>query len=239
MTTSPPAMVALSDVGCVRERNEDCLYIDPDAGLAILADGMGGHRAGDVASQMAVRAIADSLQHTDTRDDPRKQLLRALESANQAVFEASKLHADQFGMGTTAIAILTRNGVAHIAHVGDSRAYIYDGKTLKQITEDHTYRAQIARYGDVDMIKNSTMGKMLVRAIGIDPLVEISFYNKDLPADGGLLICSDGLTDVLSDEEIQSNLHTCGFTRESAERLIRQANKKGGPDNISVILIRL
>ena len=234
-------MFALSDVGCVRERNEDALHINPELGLAILADGMGGHRSGDVASQLAVETIVETISGLEHAEDSNARLESCLRSANRAVYDASRKHTDHFGMGTTVVTALIADVTAHVAHVGDSRLYLFAKAELKQITEDHTYRAQMSRYGHnpAELSENNAIGKMLVRAIGIEPEVEIDHYEVSVQPGDCLLLCSDGLTDVLCDAEISDILQKKERLKAAAEQLIQQANKKGGPDNISVILIRL
>jgi len=233
-------MFALSDIGCVREKNEDSLHIDPGLGLAVLADGMGGHRAGDVASQLAVGTVVEMMLLADRQKDLQNLLRNSLLQANQEVYQSSRKNTDQFGMGTTLVAALLKKDHTYIAHVGDSRAYLLHKDKLTQVTEDHTYLAQIERLGaDAGpVIEDSMMGKMLVRAIGIEPEVEIDHCEIPLQPGDCLLLCSDGLTDMLSDEEIQTILLQDELGESTTEKLVRQANRKGGPDNISVILIR-
>ncbi|RTZ58984.1 MAG: Stp1/IreP family PP2C-type Ser/Thr phosphatase [Gammaproteobacteria bacterium] len=237
--SQPAAMFALSDIGCIREKNEDSLHIDPGLGLAVLADGMGGHRAGDVASQLAVDTVVEMMLLADRQKDLQNLLRKSLLQANQEVYESSRKNTDQFGMGTTLVAALLQGNLAHIAHVGDSRAYLLDKDKLTQVTEDHTYLAQIERLGaDAgQIIADSAVAKMLVRAIGIEPEVEIDHCEIPLKPGDCLLLCSDGLTDMLSDEEIRDILLQNKQGESTAEKLIQQANRKGGPDNVSVILI--
>lgn len=246
----PLEMFALSDAGCVREKNEDALYIDPSLGLAILADGMGGHRSGEVASQLAVATIAEIARDAGQAENVQDLLEQSLKSANRAVYESSRMNVDHFGMGTTVISSIIRDNTAHIAHVGDSRVYLHRNADLTQITEDHTYRTQIARYASVsngldegseaDEIGDmGALGKMLVRAIGIEPEVEIDTCTIGLENGDYLLLCSDGLTDVLSDAGIARILNSEMVAEAAAEKLVQQAIQKGGPDNISVIVIRL
>ena len=232
-------MFARSDIGCIREKNEDSLHIDPGLGLAVLADGMGGHRAGDVASQLAVDTVVEMMLLADRQKDLQNLLRKSLLQANQEVYESSRKNTDQFGMGTTLVAALLQGNLAHIAHVGDSRAYLLDKDKLTQVTEDHTYLAQIERLGaDAgQIIADSAVAKMLVRAIGIEPEVEIDHCEIPLKPGDCLLLCSDGLTDMLSDEEIRDILLQNKQGESTAEKLIQQANRKGGPDNVSVILI--
>ncbi len=235
----PVLMFAVSDVGCVREKNEDSVHIDPERGLAVLADGMGGHRAGDVASRLAVETIINQLQQAAHGHDPQQLLQTALTEANRAVYQASRENAEQFGMGTTAVAVLVEQDRAHIAHVGDSRAYLLRDAKLLQKTEDHSYLARIEHLGleAQDLIQDSAMAKMLVRAIGIE--AEVSIDRCEIATEPGdcLLLCSDGLTDMLCDDEILEILTASDISDATAASLVHSANRKGGPDNISVILI--
>jgi len=235
----PAAMFARSDIGCIREKNEDSLHIDPGLGLAVLADGMGGHRAGDVASQLAVDTVVETILLADRQKDLQNLLRNSLLQANRAVYEASRKNTDLFGMGTTLVAALLQGNLAHIAHVGDSRAYLFSEGELARLTEDHTYLAQIEHMGaDAgQIIADSAVAKMLVRAIGIESGVEIDLCEIPLRPGDCLLLCSDGLTDMLSDEEIRDILLREGAGDSTLGKLVHQANRKGGPDNISVILI--
>jgi protein phosphatase len=237
-------MIGMTDPGQIRLKNEDHIATQPDTGLAVLADGMGGHQAGEVASHLAVEVILRHLNDayaTDRGQSVESRLGHAVRRANAAIYEAAHSRPDYAGMGSTVVAVLVRNGNIVVAHVGDSRLYRLRASRLEQITEDHSVVQELVNRGLFTREEaQQSVGKNLVtRALGVDP--EVAVDVTTLPCENGdtFLLCSDGLNDVVSDEEIGttivaagSNLYTAAF------RLVALANQRGGPDNISVILIR-
>lgn len=237
-------MIGMTDPGQIRLKNEDHIATQPDSGLAVLADGMGGHQAGEVASHLAVEIITRHLNDayaTDRGESIEARLAHAVRRANAAIYEAAHNRPDHAGMGSTVVAVLFRNGNVIVAHVGDSRLYRIRGKRMSQITEDHSVVQELVNRGLFTREEaQQSVGKNLVtRALGVDP--EVAVDVATLPYENGdtFLLCSDGLNDVVTDDEIAktvvdagNNLYTAAF------RLVALANQRGGPDNISVILVR-
>ena len=224
---------ARTDIGRIRSRNEDSFLLDPHASLFAVADGMGGHAAGDVASQTAVAAFSAAFSETGS-------VLAAMKSANRAIIERAAAEPGKAGMGTTMTAVHLRHNAILVAHVGDSRLYRLRGGRLTQLTRDHT----VAQ----DMIESGTLTKkdamqhpassMLTRSLGSRADVEIDLLEADaLPADL-LLLCSDGLTGMVSDEDLTFILGQQKALEPIAAELIDAANLRGGLDNITALLIR-
>ena len=243
--TGPVARILLSaqgnsDQGRRREHNEDA-YLILNGELFAIADGMGGYAAGEVASQMAVDTLTacwESGHYGDFAPDPKlpklgDQLVRAIKSANRAIFDEASRDEAKRGMGTTIIAALfsPRKQRAFLAHVGDSRIYRYRAGLLEQLTQDHTLGALLGVPG--------RRGAQLTRALGIAPDVEVDLL-VDTPEAGDIyLLCSDGLSKMVPNEEIQTMLASTDDLDADVARLIAEANERGGKDNVSVILVRV
>ncbi|MBB5020252.1 protein phosphatase [Chitinivorax tropicus] len=247
-------MTCRTDPGLIRERNEDAVSIDPDCGFAILADGMGGYNAGDVASNMTVNLISQGLRqalihYEPHRNDPvngRPNALSMLENqiqlANAAVFEAAQTQSQCAGMGTTLVAALFYDNRLMVGHIGDSRLYRLRAGLFEQLTRDHSLlQEQI----DAGMISREEARfveykNLVTRALGIDAYVEPEFNEFYVEVDDVYLLCSDGLNDMLADHDIQHYLQDDpGQLQQLADHLIQAANEVGGRDNVSVILIRI
>jgi len=241
-------MTGRTDPGMVREHNEDCFLIVPESGFALLADGMGGHLAGEVASAMAVDQINQHLLSA-FRDPPGKSndsfesgtLVDAIKMANTAIHEASMSNREKAGMGTTIVAATFHDDRLTVAHVGDSRLYRYRHGQLQQITEDHSMVQELLRRGLIspEEARTSANKNLVTRALGVDPIVEVDVKNDHIE-DGDLyLLCSDGLNDVLTDDEIATLIAEHGQDLDSVtQHMIEDVNRRGGPDNVSVVLIR-
>src|SRR5437588_1304290 len=233
---------AVTDKGCVRSNNEDYCLVQPDLGLYILADGMGGAKAGERASRLAVDTVADAVKSAGRRDD---QILRsAVEEANRKVLAAANSDPDMEGMGTTLVAVLeTDEGIA-IASVGDSRAYVLDDKGLRAITQDQTWVNDVGRpLGlDEESLRSHPMRHVLTMAIGAGTPLAINYYLVRLSPAAMLLICSDGLHGVVDRQRMEEILRAHGNGSDSLEqkcqRLIEEAKNAGGPDNITAVLMR-
>ena len=239
-----------SDTGRVREHNEDRIAVRADLGFAVLADGMGGHRAGEVASSLAVQAIVSELELVLTEspltpgsgDDGTEAMYLALNSvaqANTVVYENAQTSPDRAGMGTTMVLALFASGSMTIAHVGDSRAYRLRDTQLERLTQDHSMIEEVVRKGMFTREEaRRNFGKNIItRALGIGSDVDIDVRQFAMRANDVYLLCSDGLTDVVCDADLQSALLEFGTELDQAVRhLIALANTRGGYDNISVIL---
>jgi serine/threonine protein phosphatase PrpC len=227
-----------SDVGRVRSVNQDTLHELHDADgarhLLIVADGMGGHRGGEVASRLAVDSIVQSVDGSGT--PPSELLQRALEGANLEVFEASCNDADLRGMGTTVVAMLfDETDRAWVAHVGDSRAYLLRGNELTQLTDDHSVVGELVRRGQLtsEEARVHPQSNEILRAIGTQPDVEVDLKEIAIEPGDRYLLCSDGLSGMLPDPQIAEELGASPPT-EAVRRLIDLANEAGGTDNITV-----
>jgi len=243
-------MTGRTDPGMVREHNEDCFVIVPESGLAVLADGMGGHLAGEVASAMAIDQVTQHLLNAFARgrdhsandsSDDSSLLVDAIKTANAAIHQASMTRPEQSGMGTTIVAAVFSDDHLTVAHVGDSRLYRYRHGVLSQITEDHSMVQELLRRGLIspEEARTSVNKNLVTRALGVDPVVEVDVRETDLAPGDLYLLCSDGLNDVLTDEEIAGHIANHPDDLDAAARgMIQQVNERGGPDNVSIVLIR-
>lgn len=233
---------ARSDVGQARKGNEDNFY----RGVTVfaVADGMGGHQAGEVASETALLP----LQEVDERAWPsdveaERALVDAVRAANTQVVEQAAANPDYRGMGTTLTAVLVREGRLLVAHVGDSRAYLYrPGEGMSQVTTDHTLVEQLVRDGRIsrDDIPTHPQRSVITRAIGVESFVEVDTMPPlELQPGDQVLLCSDGLSGPVSDDEIAEILAGTADGDAACDALVRAANRAGGPDNITVVLLRV
>jgi serine/threonine protein phosphatase PrpC len=234
---------AVTDVGRVRQQNEDAWLSIPETGLFAVADGMGGHAAGEVASQLAVETIAEELGASApaTADAARSELERAVVAAARRIHDQASRSPERRGMGTTVTALwLLPAGRAALAHVGDSRAYRFRGGTLQRLTHDHTWVQEQVDRGILtrEDARVHPASAMLTRALGTDPGVEPDLLEFDWRPGDLFLLCSDGLTGPVDDEEIEEKLRASGDPEEAATSLVALANRRGGPDNVTVLLAR-
>jgi serine/threonine protein phosphatase PrpC len=232
---------ALSDKGCVRANNEDYCLIEPEIGLYVLADGMGGAKAGECASRMAVDTVAEIVHDAPARDS--QALLRAIEEANRRVLDAAQKNPSLEGMGTTLVAALTIDQSLSIASVGDSRAYLLDELGLRLITDDQTWVNEVGRpLGlDEESLRNHPMRHVLTMAIGASSPLTVNYYSIELNPGSLVLLCSDGLHGVVDAprmEEILRGGRNGDSLEESCRQLVEAAKEAGGPDNVTTILVR-
>jgi protein phosphatase len=234
---------AATDVGRVRAKNEDCYLADGEAGVFAVADGMGGHAAGEVASQLAVRVTDERLLGCSVEADEAEKaecLRSALLEANRAIREESRAHPARAGMGTTATTLVVEaNGNYAIGHVGDSRAYRLRDGLLERLTEDHTYVQQLVNRGRLtdEQARLHPRSSLLTRALGTDDHVDVDLYRGSLCPGDRLLLCSDGLTGMLSDHQLAELMGSVPDPDVLVDRLIRVANEAGGSDNITVVVV--
>ena len=236
----------LSDVGKVRGNNEDAVGEDRKLGLLVLADGMGGYQAGEVASQLAVaRTLEFVRQHHSpaaTFDELSSLLRSAVEQANRAIFESAREHPQYQGMGTTVVACIAGTARFAIAYAGDSRLYRLRNQKLQQITRDHSLVQELVNHGHYTPEEAHRMvsKNIVTRALGVEAQVEVDLLEMDARPDDILLMCSDGLTDMLDDAALREILLHCEENVAAAAiELISEANARGGRDNVSVILARI
>lgn len=232
---------ALSDQGCIRSNNEDYCLIEPDRGLYVLADGMGGAKAGERASRLAVETVAETVHDARRRDS--QVLLHAVEEANRRVLEAAQNDPELEGMGTTLVVALESETGLDIASVGDSRAYLLDERGFRAITDDQTWVNEVGRpLGlDEESLRNHPMRHVLTMAIGAVGPLAVNYYSVPLENGALVLICSDGLHGVLEASEMEQiirNGQKGESLEDSCKRLIEAAKKAGGPDNITAVLVR-
>ena len=247
-------IVLRTDTGRVREHNEDAVFANPHLGLIVLADGMGGYNAGEVASSMAATRVAAELETSLAARGPHVPdgaageafaghcLRDAIADANAAIFQAAQDDARYAGMGTTLVATLFFDDRLVVAHVGDSRLYRFRDGTLAQLTHDHSLLQEQIDSGllSVEEARHSLNRNLVTRALGVDPLVEVELAEHPVQPGDLYLLCSDGLNDMVPDEEIALALQALSGNLElAAQQLVEMANDNGGRDNVSLILIRV
>ena len=222
-----------TDIGRARKRNEDSFLVREP--LFAVADGMGGALGGNVASAMSVEALG----RADIETQGTKALIAAIHEANRAVLERSDAERDLHGMGTTVTALFVEGGKGHVAHVGDSRAYLLRDGALQQLTEDHTVVQELVRQGRLspEDAQHHPQRSILMRALGVEEDVDVDELTLDLHVGDRLLVCSDGLNAMLSDDGIALVLGTTPGPQDAADRLVALANEAGGNDNITVIVV--
>lgn len=229
----------LTDVGLLRSVNQDAYYVDPEGRFFIVADGMGGHAGGQEASQIATDTIKDYLIDRWTSEDATPVLLeQAFLKANQAILQDQQAHPERADMGTTAVVVALREE-PFCAHIGDSRLYRLRGAKLEQLTEDHTWVARALRLGSIsaDQARTHPMRHVLSQCLGREDMEHIDIHAFDCQPSDRLLLCSDGLTEELSDHMIASNLKSIRASEMAADALVKAAKERGGRDNITVIVI--
>ena len=242
-------VVRLTDVGMLRDHNEDAVASDMSIGLMLLADGMGGYKAGEVASEIAVLMIAAEINeamHNKVRISampntlPESKLLEdAVAKTNAAIYQVSQEQPQCAGMGTTLVASIFTDNKLAVGHIGDSRMYRLRGETLTQLTEDHSLVQEQIKAGLIteEQAKVSHNKNLVTRALGIDPEVELELHEHDVEIGDLYLQCSDGLSDLVEDTEITKILLSAnGNITRAASKLVLAANENGGSDNISVVL---
>lgn len=249
----PLEIVGVSDVGRIRERNEDAIDWDASLGVVMLADGMGGSQAGDVASRTALqsikedlrRALADVSRHgprANTREVRGLLVVELVRRANQGVRKSASRDNRLSGMGTTLVMVLVGPDFLTAAHVGDSRLYRMKGGTLSRLTEDHSMVQELVQRGQLNATQaaRSRHRNVITRALGKSQDVAVDVAHHDIAVGDVFLLCSDGLTNMLTDAELGTALSAHPDNLEAAARnAVRLANERGGRDNISVVLIRI
>ncbi|MCB1691455.1 MAG: Stp1/IreP family PP2C-type Ser/Thr phosphatase [Pseudomonadales bacterium] len=249
--------IAQTDVGQVRDHNEDYLKCVEPLGVAVLADGMGGMNAGEVASSMSVHLMVDELVgyregtselvgelSDDTVDMPTdlRIVKHVIEKANSAVFHVSQTQPQCRGMGTTVVVSLFYDNKIFVGHIGDSRMYRFRDNRLEQITKDHSFVQELIDRGvyTKEEARESTKKNVVTRALGVAPTVEVEVHEHKARPGDIYLMCSDGLTDLVADKDIETTFRELGKNlSETAGHLVNLANASGGKDNISVVLARV
>ncbi len=247
-------IVGLTDPGMVRGHNEDAIDYDPAAGLVILADGMGGYNAGEVASgiattllsqgiKAAIEVMPPHLPETMSQKPAAHRILRLeIEKANLAIFQTAQSQPQCAGMGTTLVTALFYDNRLTVAHVGDSRLYRLRDGLLQTLTRDHSLLQEQLDSGLItpEEARQSHNKNLVTRAVGIDPQLEPELNDYDVALGDLYLFCSDGLNDMVDDEDIAAVLNQLNtHLPEAAQQLIQMANDNGGRDNVSVVLVRI
>jgi serine/threonine protein phosphatase PrpC len=228
-----------SDPGCVRNNNEDCFLILPSLGLYLVADGMGGAQAGEHASKLAVETVSEMVAEANGNVDPRI-LVSAFEEANRRVIDKASHDPKMEGMGTTLVAALEMGPELIVVSVGDSRAYVYEQGQLQVVTEDQTWVNEVGRRLGIDeeTLKTHPMRHVLTMAIGVSDNLRVHTYLVK-PAPGTeVMLCSDGLHGVAREQDMLEALGTSEPLETKCKRLIELARAQGGPDNITVVLLK-
>jgi PPM family protein phosphatase len=243
--------VGKTDTGRVREHNEDTIASDVDVGLLVLADGMGGYNAGEVASGIAVKTITNLVREGLAREDlatvdrstgltrPSIVLRDAITRANKIIYQTARSQAECEGMGTTVVAALFYDNRISIAHVGDSRLYRQRGSEIAQVTMDHSLLQELVDRGfySPEEAQRAANKNYVTRALGVEPQVEVEVQEQPVDKGDIFILCSDGLSDMVEDEDIRLTISTFGANLDTvAKQLIQLANENGGRDNVSVVL---
>ncbi|MFT3985458.1 MAG: Stp1/IreP family PP2C-type Ser/Thr phosphatase [Lachnospiraceae bacterium] len=231
-----------TDIGQSRRLNQDCVYtcevpLGNLPNLFIVADGMGGHNAGDYASAYTVKAIEREVMLCE-ETEPVKIMKEAIECANEEIYKKAEAEEDFKGMGTTVVVATILDDVLYVANVGDSRLYLID-EEIQQITKDHSLVEEMVRIGEIERsaARMHPDKNIITRAIGALATIEIDFFEVDLKRGDLILMCSDGLTNMIEDEDIRIVARAQRDVVQIVEELIRVANHNGGKDNIAVIII--
>ena len=244
-------IVCLTDVGRVRTGNEDAVFGEPELGFAILADGMGGYAAGEVASRLAVDEVCSELcsslpllLHKSGVDLSRgmdEDMRFAASRANESILKLADRESDYEGMGSTLVVAVLLPEQIYVGHLGDSRAYRYTGGQIEQLTRDHCWLDEQVAAGSLpaDALTNPRYKNIVTRALGIEDEIDLEVHVHAVERGDIFLICSDGLTDMVTDSQIAATLDADEPLKARAQRLIDLANVNGGKDNISVILMRV
>ncbi len=242
-----------TDVGKKREKNEDSLLVNGSIGLFMVADGMGGHLGGECASRIAIKTVGETVQKLFEdpestlgkdigfdRSDPGEFLRYSLRLASHNIYEEAKNNPALRGMGTTSVVLLVRDHKGYIANVGDSRGYLVHGADIKQLTTDHSLVAEQLRAGFItpEEIKHHKFKNIITRSVGFQPDVEIDILVRDLEAGDRFVLCSDGLSNLVEDPEI-SKFVSKNDPKTACQKLINLANKKGGDDNVTVVVVSI
>ena len=244
----------LTDTGRVRDHNEDAIGTNPDIGLMVLADGMGGYSAGEVASGIAVQIVTELASEAAQREelnnvDPHSGLMRqsiilrdAIYRSNKIIYQTAQTQTHCEGMGTTIVACMFYDDKVSIAHVGDSRAYRLRGGLFEQMTLDHSLLQELVDRGfySHEEAQRSTNRNYVTRALGVEPTVEVEVHEYDVLPDDIYLLCSDGLPDMVEDEDIHLTISTFDASLDRVgQQLVDLANDQGGRDNVSVMLAQV
>lgn len=233
-----------SDKGLTRDHNEDAFVVVPEQNVFVVADGVGGANAGEVASSTAVSDLKEMLSSAPITECPDDQLgdymKKCIDFINDDVFDKSAASVERNGMATTLVICHVRGTRAYTVNVGDSRAYLKRGGQLYQLTEDHTYVQSLVKLGVItrDEARVHTKGHYITRAMGAEENVEADYYQTELEDGDVIILCTDGLYNEVSEERINQMINTAAGMQDLADRLVDEANLSGGMDNITVVCMK-
>lgn len=235
-------LTCLTDVGKLRRQNEDCVCVNEKKPyFAIVADGMGGHNAGEIASDMAVEAIRGHLNkgRITSKTNLEDKIREAFVIANKKIYDYAEDNSKLMGMGTTAVTAMIHNGRLVVANVGDSRAYIIKDNEIRQISIDHSYVWQLVMKGEIteQQAKRHPKRNYITRAMGTEKDIPVDVFSEEWNG-GTVLLCSDGLSNLVDNYEMRNIIVDAKEIERAAQRLIDLANERGGSDNVSVALMR-
>ncbi|WP_130806843.1 Stp1/IreP family PP2C-type Ser/Thr phosphatase [Senegalia massiliensis] len=238
---------ACTDVGKVRKSNQDSYYINYNNSLPVfaVADGMGGHNGGEIASSITVEVIKNNVdiylnRVMEEKYNIKKFIRKTLELSNEEIYNTAKKNKEYKGMGTTVTMGAIINDILYIGHIGDSRAYILRGDTLKKITEDHSLVAELLKKGSITKEEaiNHPQKNIITRALGTDKNADIDIFSYCLEKNDVILFCTDGLTNMINEYEIKEIINNSSEIQEVCETLVNIANKNGGYDNSTAVIIK-
>lgn len=236
----------ITDIGQVRSVNQDTYAILPlsdEAGLSIVCDGMGGPGGGQIASEMAVRSITQDIKahyHSPMEaDEIKKMIADAVKRANAKVFKKSTTAEELAGMGTTMVLAIYGNGRAIVANIGDSRAYVVNGGSIAQVTKDHSIVQQMLDSGQISKFEARSHPKknIITRALGVDLVCQADFFEVSLQKNDFLILCSDGLSNYVDENELAFELSVCDDPADALKKFVAMANARGGSDNITAVTV--
>lgn len=235
-----------TDKGKKRNNNEDCLFVMPECKTYIVADGVGGHNSGEIASRTAVSSIAEYIKANPfemIQDEERlkRYFLNCLRLVNQKIYDLSYNEPEHKGMATTLVMICIKDGKAYLVNVGDSRAYIVRNGSMSQITEDHTYVNELLKNGTITKEEAAVhpQKNMIMRALGGEKDIFPDFYQIEIQSKDTFILCTDGLYSEVSDDEICQLAHAATTMSSLSSKLVKIANENGGNDNITVVCLKI
>lgn len=236
---------AKTDVGSKRAVNQDYMYCSENSvgsfhNLFIVADGMGGHKAGDYASKLCVERMVQSIEKSEHKT-PVSLFEEAVDTANGAVYSESQEHEEYEGMGTTLVACTIQEDTLYVANIGDSRLYLLRDDDIIQITEDHSLVEEMVKQGNIteSEARVHPQKNIITRAVGIDQSVQADFFEVDIFQNDIVMLCSDGLSNMVEDEDIEYIVKHSKSLQDAGETLVARANENGGSDNITVVLAKV
>ena len=239
-----PRSYSVTDIGRKRKMNQDYVFAsDAETGvlhnLFIVADGMGGHKAGEYASENTVKTVLEEIR-SKKEEEPVAAIEKAISRTNQVIYRIASEDESKAGMGTTIVVATVFDGHLYVANVGDSRLYVVEEDHLRQVTKDHSVVEELIRRGAIKPSSTNLYPDYkhkITRAVGAEPDVRVDFFDVPVSDVQQVLMCTDGLTNMLSDEEIESIMLSDEKVKQKAEMLVKRANEKGGKDNITLIAI--